>query len=131
MIRSLEGEEEGYISDLQTRSTGPDGDFVFNASFSKQPERARLYAVRLQIYNCSCALQAYLVEIEKTDPALADEERFSLLQTMMIRRDRLLMEVRAYVDHGHGEVGMNAGYVKRNRRLAEHITSTFSLPGTY
>ncbi|KAG0374525.1 hypothetical protein BGX24_010280 [Mortierella sp. AD032] len=114
MLHSLEGEEEGYTSNLQTRSTGPDGDFIFNASFSNQPERARLYAVRLQIYNCSCALQEYLADIEKTDPALVDEERFSLLQTMMIRRDRLLMEARAYVDHGHGEVGMNAG-----------------LPGTY
>ncbi|KAF9133742.1 hypothetical protein BGW39_009099 [Mortierella sp. 14UC] len=131
MIRDLEVEEQDYITPLQTRSTDADGNYIFKGTFANQEERVRLHAVRLQIYTGYSSLLEYLAELAKHNSTLAEEHRFMVFQTMMMKRDRLWMEVRAYLKHGYGEIGMNATHVQRNNRLADDISATFDLPGRY
>ncbi|KAG0374523.1 hypothetical protein BGX24_010278 [Mortierella sp. AD032] len=106
IIRDLEEEEERYITLFRIQSPCSNSSCIFDAGLGHQNERARLYTVRLQIYACSVAFKYFLDDIEQPQPqkqqnqcaivARAREMRIKLFQTMMKRRDGLLVEKRTY-----------------------------------
>ncbi|KAG0251432.1 hypothetical protein BGZ95_006890 [Linnemannia exigua] len=129
-IDILEDEERSFISQLQTISTGLDGhaEYTFNSAFSKQNERTRLYAVRLQIFQSASTHFDLLKVLQKDDLTLAEKYRLMMVKAMTLRYERMMTEVKWYIHHGHGVVGMNAVHVHDNRSLAAKMVKAFKLP---
>ncbi|KAF9931681.1 hypothetical protein FBU30_009742 [Linnemannia zychae] len=121
-ITNLEAEERRYITRLQ-----PSPPIDFDTTHDKQQEREKLYAVRIQIHNIALELKDLIAQFRIFDIDLADEYSSVLLQKVQERLAGLHFEENAYIRDGHGDDGINAHHVHKNRRLISMMTHAFNI----
>ncbi|KAF9133741.1 hypothetical protein BGW39_009098 [Mortierella sp. 14UC] len=140
-IRDLEKEEEWYSTVLGIRPITPanindnelEAHEVFNGGTEHQHERSNLLDVRRQIYLYCGILKLVLDDLEETgdraDFLRAGEIRFMIHRSMMMRHDRILLEMRSYVHNGPNRgQGINAIHARSNCLLAVDINRQFANP---
>ncbi|KAF9156234.1 hypothetical protein BG015_006637 [Linnemannia schmuckeri] len=130
-IAELERTEQRYIGDLQYRSDGPDGEYVFNATLDHSDDRARLHVIRKQIYEHAVRQGELIDDLRLIDPRLAKELNFPIMQVMLLRMDQLRREVRGYSAQEGEVLERNMVHSNNNCELIAKITHNFNFAAGY